>query len=64
MENEIRSVFRGPMDGRDDFMFSFLQSTGVGTRTHTIPSVSASFQWTAQQVAIQIIFIIIIIIKD
>ena len=22
VENEIRSVFRGPMDGRDDFMFS------------------------------------------
>ena len=51
VENEIRSVFRWPMDGRDDFMFSFLQSTGVGTRTLTIPSVSASFQWTAQQVA-------------
>ena len=51
VENEIRSVFQWPMDGRDDFMFPFLQSTGVGTRTLTIPSVSASFQWTAQQVA-------------
>ena len=39
------------MGGRSDFHFQFLQSTGVGTKTLTIPSVSDSFSWTAQQVA-------------
>ena len=51
VENEVRSVFHGPMDGREDFHFNFLQPTGVGTKTLTVPSVSSSFCWTAQQVA-------------
>ena len=51
VEQDVRSVFCSPMSGRDDFHFKFLQSTGVGTRTLTVPSVSASFSWTAQQVA-------------
>lgn len=46
----MRSVFRGSMDGRSDFPFSFLQPTGAGTRTLMLPSISFSFRWTAQQV--------------
>ena len=51
VEQEIRSVFKGPMGGKRDFLFDFLQPTGTGTRTLTVPSVSSSFSWTAQQVA-------------
>ena len=51
VEEEVRSVFRGPMDGRSDFPFSFLQPTGAGTKTLMLPSISSSFRWTAQQVA-------------
>ena len=50
VEDEIRSVFQGPMGGKHDFRFQFLQSTGVGSRTLTIPVLS-SFDWSAQQVA-------------
>lgn len=51
VKNEVRSVFRYPMGGREDFCFDFLQPTGAASRTLTVPSVSSSFQWTAQQVA-------------
>ena len=51
VQREIRSVFCRAMDNRDDFPFVFLQPTGVGSRSLTIPAVSASFMWTAQQVA-------------
>ena len=51
VEEEIRSVFQGPMGGRHDFRFHFLQPTGVGSRSLAIPSVSSSFEWSAQQVA-------------
>lgn len=34
-----------------NFPFSFLQATGCGSRSLTVPSVSSAFQWTAQQVA-------------
>ena len=33
------------------FPFKYLQATGDGVRSLSIPSVSASFEWTAQQVA-------------
>ena len=33
------------------FPFQHLQATGGGSRSLSVPSVSASFQWTAQQVA-------------
>ena len=39
------------MGSRADFPFVFLQLTGIGARTLTVPSVSNSFCWTAQQVA-------------
>ncbi len=48
VEKEVRSVFSQPMGGRSDFPFSFLQPTGLGSRTLT---ASSSFSWTAQQVA-------------
>ena len=51
VEEEVRSVFSLPMGGRRDFPFAFLQPTGVGSRTLTVPCVSSSFSWTAQQVA-------------
>ena len=51
LEDEVRSVFKKPMGGKEDFPFIFLQPTGAGSRTLTVPSVSASFSWTAQQVA-------------
>ena len=51
VQEEICSVFSKPMGGRKDFPFTYLQPTGAGTRTLTVPSVSPSFRWTAQQVA-------------
>ena len=51
MAQEIRSVFNGPMGGKQDFKFLFLQSPGGGTKVLTIPAVSNTFTWTAQQVA-------------
>lgn len=48
---EVRSVFKGPMSNNDSFRFTFLQSTGGGSNLLTIPSTSASYQWTAQQVS-------------
>ena len=51
VKDEIRSVFQEPMGSRVDFPFVFLQPTGIGARTLTVPSVSNSFCWTAQQVA-------------
>lgn len=49
--NEIRSVFDFPMGGDYSFPFKYLQPTGDGVRSLSIPPVSNSFQWTAQQVA-------------
>lgn len=51
VEEEVRSVFCVPMGGKKDFNFIFLQPTGAGSRTLTVPSVSSSFSWTAHQVA-------------
>jgi hypothetical protein len=50
VKSEIRSVFRRPMKFDPSFPFTFLQSTGCGTKTLTSPAVSIHFQWTAQQV--------------
>ena len=51
VQDEVRSVFQKAMADRKDFPFIFLQPTGAGSRTLTVPSVSTSFCWTAQQVA-------------
>ena len=47
---EVRSVFTKAMRGRSDFPFCYLQPTGADTRRLSVPSVSASFSWSAQQV--------------
>ena len=49
--DEIRSVFESAMGGDYSFPFKYLQSTGGGVRSLSVPSVSASFEWTVQQVA-------------
>ena len=51
VEQEIRSVFRGPMGDQTTFRFKFLQATGGSSQSLSVPSVSLSFKWTAQQVA-------------
>ena len=38
------------MKDQRDFPYIYLQSTGCGSRSLTIPSLSASFEWTVQQV--------------
>ena len=48
---EIRSAFQFAMGGYHSFPFKYLQATGGGVRALSIPTVSSSFQWTAQQVA-------------
>ena len=44
-------MFGQPIGQRSDFPFVFLQPTGAGSRTLTIPSTSSTFSWTASQVA-------------
>ena len=51
VEDEIRTIFKGPMQNNRSFPFVYLQSTGGGSKTLTIPSQSSSFKWTPQQVA-------------
>ena len=51
VEDEIRSVFKPAMGSDPSFPFKYLQATGGGSRSLSIPSVSASFCWTAAQVA-------------
>ena len=51
---EVRSVFCKPMRGRSDFVFHNLQPTGAGSRSLSIPSVSASFSWSAQVVKLAV----------
>lgn len=41
--SEVRSVFKKPMAERQDFTFEYLQPTGTGNRSLTIPSVSSCF---------------------
>lgn len=48
---EIRSIFKGPMSNNQNFQITFLQSTGGGSNTLTVPSASSSYKWTAQQVS-------------
>ena len=48
---EIRSIFKEPMKGKADFHFQYLQATGGGTKSLTVPTQSASFKWTPLQVS-------------
>jgi len=47
---EIRSVFSGPMNKNPNFPFLYLQPTGCGSKSLTIPSVSPSFRRNGHQV--------------
>ena len=49
--SEVRSVFAKPMRNDPLFPFRFLQATGRGNKTLTIPAVSTHFRWTASKVA-------------
>ena len=48
--DEIRSVFRGPMDGSTTFRFDILQPAGGQTKSLTIPALSGSYKWTASAI--------------
>ncbi len=45
VQKEVRSVFKEPMK------FIYLQPTGGGNRSLTVPVLSTSYEWTPQQVA-------------
>ena len=48
--DEIQSVFRGPMDGSNTFLFDVLQPAGCHSKSLTIPALSDSFKWTASTI--------------
>lgn len=48
---EVRSAFSDVMGHNPEFQFVFLQASGCGTKTLSLPSLSASFHWTAQEVS-------------
>lgn len=48
---EIRSIFKGPMRDNSNFKFQYLQSTGGGSKSLSVPAQSESFKWTPNQVA-------------
>ncbi len=45
--SEIRSMFHVPMEEKNDFVFKILQASGGNSKTLSLPSLSASFKWTA-----------------
>ena len=49
--NEVRSTFNSSMGHDNNFPFRFLQTGGGGTKSLTVPVVSALFTWTAKEVA-------------
>lgn len=51
IRSEIRSAFIEAMDNDPSFPFTFLQTSGCGSKTLTVPSLSSSFQWNAQEVS-------------
>ena len=48
--HEIRSVFRGPMEGSSTFLFDVLQQAGGKSKSLTTPALSDSFKWTASAI--------------
>lgn len=48
--DEIRSVFRGPMNENKEFKFEVVQPMGGTSKCLTIPSLSDSFKWTASAI--------------
>ena len=51
LKAEIRSAFTEAMGNDPSFPFTFLQMSGCGGKTLTVPSLSSSFQWNAQEVS-------------
>ena len=49
--DEIRSVFKIPMEENKHFEFDILQSTGGSTKNLVVPALSISYQWTASAIA-------------
>ena len=49
--HEIRSVFNDAMDGNQKFRFKILQIAGGSCKSLSLPSLLASFKWTASSVA-------------
>ena len=47
---EIRSVFSAEMNENQNFPISFLQRSGQGSNSLTVPSISNSYQWSAKEV--------------
>lgn len=48
--DEIRSAFAEAMGHDPSFPFAFLQISGSGMKTLAVPSLLASFWWSAQEV--------------
>ena len=48
--DEIRSVFKGPMNDNKEFPFAVLQPMGGSSKCLAIPSLSSSFRWTASAI--------------
>ena len=51
IRSEIRSAFVDAMGSNPSFPFTFLQTSGCGAKTLSAPSLSSSFQWSAQEVS-------------
>ena len=49
--DEIRSVFKIPMEENKNFEFDILQSAGGSTKNLVVPALSSSYQWTASAIA-------------
>ena len=49
--DEIRSIFRSPMNEDMEFSIRILRMSGGGSKTLTIPVVSSTYKWTASAVA-------------
>ena len=48
--DEIRSVFKNPMNNDSLFRFVILQASGGGSKSLNIPVLSSSFRWTASAI--------------
>ena len=48
---EVRSIFKESIKEHTNFYFQYLQATGGGTKSLTVPSQSASVKWMLFQVS-------------
>ena len=49
--DEVRSVFRGPMNDKEDFKFTILQPAGGGSKSLIVPALSPTYQYTSSATA-------------